>query len=186
MKAREIMDLVHSDRVSTNLILLQAQDAEEMRGKQNSMWKDFVVNRQNKLDHYHKQLPDHPFYGPKLEGNTPIYDLYLAEVGPQHEAFHEHTKEMYRAFAEGMAELDKLLVLPYALGDTVSTADLHIVPWLSHAMWGAGGKDVQDFAPLEKLIGKSVPGFEVGARIKELWSNMSKRKAFQQVFPELH
>lgn len=187
-KAQDIINLVHSDRLSTNLILLQAQNAEEMRTKQNSMWNEFVVNRQHQLQHWHSQLPDHPFYGKKLEQNSPLYELYTSEAGPapNYKVFYEKTRDMYRDFAIAISELDSWLVLPYATGDTVTTADLHVVPWLSHAMWGAGCTDIQDFTPLENLIRKSAPGFEIGPRIKEWWSNIAQRKSFQEVFPELH
>jgi len=187
-KAQSIIDLVHSDRLSTDLILLQAQDAEEMRTKQISMWYKFVVNRQHKLEHWHSKLPDHPFYGKKLEENSPLYELYTSGAVPlpNHDAFYEKTRDRYRGFAIAMSELDSSLVLPYATGDTVTTADLHVVPWLSHAMWGAGCTDIHDFIPLENLIRKSAHGFEIGWRTKEWWSNMAERKSFQEVFRELH
>lgn len=54
------------------------------------------------------------------------------------------------------------------------------------SQWGAGATDIHDFAPLESLIGKTVPRFKVGARIKEWWMNMSKRDAFKEVYPVLH
>jgi len=164
-KVEEIMNIVHDDELSTNLILLHARNKEEMEAKRSGIWKTFVANRQSELEKHNAQLPDHPFYQSKLKDNTPLHG---------------------RVFAEGLNRLDAAIVLPYAAGDHLTYADLHVVPWLSHALWGAGGTAVQDFAPLEALIGKTVPGFKVGDRIKQWWANMSERESFKEVYPNLH
>lgn len=183
---KKIIDLVHSDKVGTNLILLQARDTAELEGKKGSSWKEFLSNRQEALERYHAELPDHPFYGPKVHENGSVHKLYVTEVGPEHHQFFNTTHQMYRDFAAGMRELDTLIVGPFAVGSQVTLADLHIIPWLSHAMWGAGGTDIYDFGHLERLIQHSVPDFAIGDRIKELWMNFSQRDSFKEVFPNLH
>jgi glutathione S-transferase len=187
-KVNDIIGIVHDDKLSTNLVLLQARNKEEMEAKRAGMWKTFVANRQGQLEKHNAQLPDHPFYSSKLKEQTPLYELYTAEAvdGPQFEAFFKATHDGYREFAAGLDRLDKAIVLPYVAGEQLTHADLHVVPWLSHAMWGAGATDVHDFAPLEGLIGKTVPGFKVGDRIKEWWANISQRESFKEVYPSLH
>ncbi|KAH6890284.1 hypothetical protein B0T10DRAFT_547843 [Thelonectria olida] len=183
-----ILDLVHSSDVDTNVILLQARDAGELNGKKNSPWKQFVTNRQAKLDKERAAHPEHPFYGPKSDENGHLHNLYTTETGPAHESFFTATQERYRTFAEGMAKLEKLLVLPYAAGDAITEADFHVVPWLAHAMEGAGTEpsDKQNFEPLERLVQKSVPGFQVGPSTKKWWENMNATASFQKVYPVLH
>ncbi|KAK2804518.1 hypothetical protein FQN50_006593 [Emmonsiellopsis sp. PD_5] len=185
-RMKELIDLVHSKDVDTNLILLQARDKTEMDDKRGSIWKTFLANRQAKLDQYSASLPAHPFYGPKSLENSHVNKLYNTEIGPDHEAFFDLTHDMYRRFAAGMERLESLLMLPYAAGTEVTAADLHIVPWLAHAMWGAGGVEVAGFEPLEKLIGKTVSGFKVGPRTREWWVNFGKRESFKGIFPILH
>lgn len=187
-KVDEIINIVHDDELSTNLILLHARNKEEMEAKRSSMWKTFVANRQSQLEKHNTQLPDHPFYQSKLKDNTPLHGLYTCETveGPEFDEFFKATENAYRVFAAGLDRLDSAIVLPYVAGDHLTYADLHVVPWLSHAMWGAGGTDIQDFAPLEDLIGKTVPGFKIGDRIKEWWANMSRRESFKEVYPNLH
>jgi hypothetical protein len=54
-------------------------------------------------------------------------------------------------------KLNRLLVLSYAAGEELMAADLHIVPWLSHTLWGTGATGIQDFASLGRLVGGAVP-----------------------------
>ncbi|KAH7176135.1 hypothetical protein EDB81DRAFT_897188 [Dactylonectria macrodidyma] len=164
-----ILDLVHSDDLGTNLILLQARDTEEMHRKKNSDWKTFLENRQTRLDKERVSNTGHPSYGSKAQENGQLYKLYVTKIGPEHRLFFKKTHEMYRSFATGMEKLEALLVLLYAAGDTITEADWHVAPWLSHAMAGAGTNlsEIQDFEPLEKLIQKSVSGFTVGLRTRE-------------------
>ncbi|KAF2100133.1 hypothetical protein NA57DRAFT_75633 [Rhizodiscina lignyota] len=183
---QKLLDLVHSDKVHTNLILLQARNAEEMKAKQNSSFKDFINARQQKLEEHGAANPQHPFYGPKARDNGTIHKLYNSDIGPEHEEFFMHSDHAFSEFADGMNELEATLVLPYAAGDQVTLADLHIVPWLSHAMWGSGATAIDDFGPLERLIQVSVPDFKIGPKTKEWWANMNKRESFKKVFPKLH
>lgn len=163
-----------------------ARDKEEFQAKQSSMWKDFVGVRQKVLEQNRTEYPDHEFYGGKAVENGMLNTLYISEVGSDHEQFFAHSREGYQTFAKGLAELDSLLVLPYAAGEEVTLADLHIVPWLAHAMWGAGASDVCDFGPLEELIQKTVPGFKVGGKIRQWWSTFGERESFKKVYPVLH
>jgi glutathione S-transferase len=186
-KVQSLLDLVHSSDVDTGILLL-ARNAEEMNAKKNSPWKVFVVNRQDKLEKERAAHPDHPFYGPKSAENGYLYNFYTTETGPAHESFYAMTQEAYRKFAGGMDKLEKLLVLPYAAGDALTEADFHVVPWLAHAMEGAGTEpsETQDFEPLEKMIQKSIPDFKVGPNTKKWWANMNETATFKKVYPVLH
>lgn len=187
-RSKEILDLMHSPSMSTNLILFQARDADEMAGKQASAWNAFLEGRQTRLDKELAAQPTHPFYVSKTAENLSVTSLYRADVGPTHEDFYKMTKEMYRTLAAGLDKLDSLIALPYAAGSRVSEADYNTVPWLAHAMMGADTPvaDVQDFGPLERLIQKSVPDFKIGSNTKKWWSNIAKTEAFKEVYPVLH
>ena len=185
-KMDALIDHVHQESLSTNLILLGARDKEEMEKKQASPFKSFVDSRQEKLEKYGAAHPENPFYAPKTKENGQLYELYKKDVGPAHEQFFRDNHEGYKEFARGLNKLDSLLVLPYAAGESVTAADYHIVPWLAHALWGAGGSAIHDFEPLEKLIQKSEPNFKFGEKTKKWWKNISETPAFQAVFPQLH
>lgn len=185
-KVNKLIDHVHQDKLSTNLILLQARDEQEMDGKKNSMWKQFLSDRQEKLEKYGATNPEIPLYSDRIKDNGAVYKLYTSDTSPAHEAFFKASDDSYKDFAAGLSELDSLLVLPFAAGEKVTAADLHVVPWLAHALWGAGGVKIFDFEPLETLIQKSVPGFTIGTKTKTWWKNISETDAFKTVFPVLH
>ena len=182
------MDLVHSAQVGTNLILFQARDNAEMEAKKASPWNEFLTNRQKRLEKEHAVDPAHPFYVPKAAENGAVHKLYDSDVGDEHKSFYALTDSMYRDFATGVNKLETLLELPYAASDHLTEADFHAIPWLAHAMWGAGTvpTDIQDFSVLEALVQKSVPEFKIGPRLRAWWSNVSETPAFKQVFAELH
>ncbi|KAK3196876.1 hypothetical protein K4F52_000220 [Lecanicillium sp. MT-2017a] len=186
-KSDAILALVHSSEMDTNVILLQARDVDEMKAKKSTGLPDWLAARQKKLEQEHAAHPDHPFYGPKAKENGYLNDLYAADLGEQHEAFYKSTRDSYDKLAAGMDKLDSLLQLPYAAGEAVTEADFHAVPWLSHAMRGAGtnADEIQNFAPLEALMQKTVPGYKVGEKTRKWWANMAETAAFKEVFAKL-
>lgn len=186
-KVEELIAHVHQDKLSTNLVLLQACDAQEWEAKKASVVKDFLGNRQEKLVKYGAANPDVPLYAMRTPTNGHIHGLYTAsEIGPEHAEFFKATEQGYKDYAAGLKELDSMLVLPFAAGDQVTAADLHIVPWLAHAMWAAGGKGVGEFEPLRTLIRNSVPDFDFGEKTKMWWANISARESFKKNYPNLH
>ncbi|RFU72574.1 maleylacetoacetate isomerase [Trichoderma arundinaceum] len=187
-KAQAIIDLVHSYDARTDTILLHARDDEEMKGKKASGFRDFLVNRQDRLEKEKAANPSHPFYGPKVLENGSLSKFYTTEIGEEHKQFYKDSEDAYKAFAKVMDKLDSLLVLPYAAGDAVSEADFHVVAWLAHAMSGAGSDttQIQNFDVLEKLIQKTTPSFAIGKSTREWWANISATPAFKKVFPTLH
>ncbi|KFY64907.1 hypothetical protein V496_02937 [Pseudogymnoascus sp. VKM F-4515 (FW-2607)] len=186
-KVEELIAHVHQPRLSTNLILLQARDEQELDAKTAGPWKGFIDDRQEKLVKYGALHPEIPLYVSRTQGNGRMYDIYNAhEIGPEHQQFFDESLQGYRDFAAGLDDLDRKLVLPYAAGDRVTAADMHIVPWLAHALWGAGGKGIDEFEPLESLIKRSVPDFEFGEKTKTWWRNISETSAFKKNYPSLH
>lgn len=157
-----------------------------MAAKKVSPWHAFIANRQTALEKHHARYPEHPFYGPKAIENGALNKLYETPIGPDHEAFFKMTQGMYVKFAAGMDELETLVKLPYAAGDNVTLADLHMVPWFAHSLAGVGTSDPEDFGKLEAHIRKTVPRFEIGAKTREWWGNFGKRESFREVFATLH
>lgn len=182
----QLIQHVHQSKLTTDLILLRARDEQEFNGKKASIWKQFIANRQEKLEKYGAAHPEIPLYSAQTKTNRALYDLYTTDVSLAHEYFFRATDESYKEFAAGLQELDSLLVLPYAAGKGVTAADFHVVPWLAHALWGAGGHAVTEFEPLEKLVQKSVPAFTFGVKTKTWWKNVSSTDSFREVFPVLH
>ncbi|KAL2864231.1 glutathione S-transferase family protein [Aspergillus lucknowensis] len=186
-KVDDLIAHVHQMTLSTTLILLHARDAEELETKKASPFRAYINKRQEKLIEYGSAHPEIPLYALRTPDNGHLSHLYNAQnLGPEHESFFEASHRGYRDFAAGLDMLDSMLVLPFAAGDQVTAADMHVVPWLAHALWGAGGSAVNDFGPLRELLRKSVPGFEIGDRIKAWWANISASESFRKNYPTLH
>jgi glutathione S-transferase len=181
-----IIDLVHGDDVSTNLILLQARDMEEYEGKRDGPFGAYIATRQNVLEKHRAAYPEHGFYGPKAQENGVLHNIYTKGSEEEREAFFKDTHVAYGKFAEEMDRLESLIVLPYAVGEEVSLADLNAVPWLAHALAGVGTTEIKDLSKLEAHLRKSVPGFKIGEKTKKWWENYTEREAFKEVFPVLH
>jgi glutathione S-transferase len=181
-----IIDLVHSDDVGTNLILLRARDPGEYQNKRTGPFGAFIATRQRKLEYLHSENPDHSFYGPKSKENGMLHRLYITDLSDEHQAFFRETHEGYVKFAREMDRLETLLVLPYATGEQVTLADLHAVPWLAHAMAFVDTKEIGDLSKLEAHIQKSVPNFRIGPKLHKWWENYTSRAAFKEIYPELH
>lgn len=142
------------------------------------MFGKFVATRQAVLEKHRKADPENAFYAVKAKENGAVNHIYTTGPGEEHEAFFQDTQKRYVAFASAMDELNSQIRLPYATGDEIVLADLHIAPWLSHALAGVGTVDPSDFGKLETHIGETVPGFRVGGNIRAWWLNFSKRDSF--------
>lgn len=181
----DLIELVHSSDASTNLLLLQARDVLEYEQKKRGPFIPWIALRQAILDTNCSAHPEHEFYATKAKENGMLHHIYTTPVGTEHEEFIRATQAGYRKFTAGMDRLESSLRLPYAVGEDVSQADLHIVPWLSHALLAVGTVDIPDFSKLEAQLQKTVPEFKVGLKTREWWANVGKRDSFKQVFSKL-
>jgi glutathione S-transferase len=186
-RVKDLIAHVHQPQLSTNLVLLQARDVAELEAKKASFWNEFIRNRQEKLVRYSASHPKVPLYASRVASNGALYDIYTAEDGgSERDVIFAETFRGYEVFAAGLDQLNSMLFLPYAAGDNLTAADLHVVPWLAHALWGAGGVGIEDFEPLQTLITKSVARFEFGGKTKTWWKNVSATESFRRVYPSLH
>ena len=183
-KMNRLIDLVHSDQVSTNIILLEARNHEEMKAKQSSVFNQFISNRQNTLEKYSKQFPEDNFYRSKRDANGAIHQHYVSSA--RHDEFFKSCQDDFRGFAAGMDKLESLIVLPYAAGSEITFADFHIVPWLAHSMMGAGAEKIDDLDSLERLLQVTVPDFKIGPKTREWWKNIVERESVKKVYPYPH
>ena len=181
-----IIDLVHGDDVGTNLILLQARDEDELEDKRTGPFGAYIATRQKVLEKHRAALPEHDFYGPKAEENGMLHRNYTTAPPSEREQFFKDTHKAYSKFAAEMDRLESLLVLPYAVGEDVTLADLHAAPWLAHALWGVGTTEIKDLGKLERHLQKSAPRFVIGPKTQKWWDNYTERATFKEVFPVLH
>lgn len=187
-KAQQVIDLVQSAQVSTNILFFNARSVAELDDKKRGWSKAFIDARQHRLVKEKAADAGHSFYGPKVTENGTVFDKYATPLGHADESFFAQSEEAYKGFAAGVAKLETLLVLPYAAGAALSEADFHVIAWLSHSMVAAGSdvEKVHDFSTLEEVVGKSVPGFAIGPRVRKWWTTVSEEASFKKVFPKLN
>lgn len=184
--ASALIELVHSNDLETGVILFGCLNDSEIHRMQASPFMAYVVARQTALESYHSADPTNSFYGAKLTENGALYSVLTGSPNADRTAFFADTSAKYTRFAAGLDKLEDEIRLPYATGDHVSLADLHIAPWLSHTLFALGATDPSDFSKLEGRIQQVVPDFKLGPKIPEWWKNFGKRDSFQKVFKVLH
>jgi glutathione S-transferase len=182
----KLIEQAHSDKISTNILLFLARNEEELEKNRKSGRQTFLHNRQEALEEYHVQVPEHSFYAPKMRENGSIDHMYETPAAKELVDFFQSSQDAYQGFIRGFQELDSMLVLPYAAGDSLTAADIHIAPWLSHAMMAVGTDDINDLRPLEMHLQKSSPEFKIGKKTREWWSNMNQRPSFKEFYPKPH
>ena len=184
--ANELIELVHSNDLETGLIIFGCLDDREIHRVQASPLMAYLTARQTALNRYHSADPTNEFYAAKLEENDYLYSIFTDSPSADRAAFFTDTAAKYKTFAAALEMLERQIRLPYAIGDHVSLADLHMVPWLSHALYALGTTDPSDFSKLEGRIQQAVPDFKFGHKIPQWWSNFGKRDSFHKVFNVLH
>ncbi|KAL3957000.1 hypothetical protein ACCO45_007578 [Purpureocillium lilacinum] len=165
-KVEELISHVHQDKLSTNLVLLQARGPEEWEANKAGSVETFLGNRQEKLITYGAANPDIPLYASRTPLNGHIYDLYRAsKIGPEQEEFFTATEQGWRN-SHGCRSTHCALV---------GSCDV-----------GCWRKEVGDFEPLTARVKKSVPDFEFGENTRRWWANISARESFKKNYPKLH
>ncbi|KAK3175374.1 hypothetical protein OEA41_002621 [Lepraria neglecta] len=184
--ANSMIELVHSSDLETGLLLFGCLDDDEIHRLQGSPLMAYLAARQTSLEQYHAADPKNAFYAAKREDNGALHDIFTGAPNDARIAYFDETAAKYKTFAASLKMLERQIRLPYAIGDYVTLADLHMVPWLSHALFALGTTDPSDFSKLEGRIQQAVPDFKLGPKIPQWWSNFGKRDSFQKVFKVLH
>ncbi|KAJ9108762.1 hypothetical protein QFC21_000082 [Naganishia friedmannii] len=122
------------------------------------------------------------FLKEKKEANDVLYAIYNRQAGKEREQgfFDASTKAWTESLPEVFNKLEQEIKGPYALGDQVSLADLHIISWLARLVQIANGDVSSDaiFA-VEKQMGN---GHHVGEKIKQFWASWIQRESFRKVW----
>ncbi|KAL8856692.1 MAG: hypothetical protein Q9178_006759 [Gyalolechia marmorata] len=185
--AQALIELVHSHDLETGLMLFGCLDHADIDQMKRSPLLDFLAARQSALEKHVAADPMNAFYTTRFKDNGALHNHFTgASTTAAHEAFFGETAAGYSKFADGLEMLERQIRLPYAVGDHVTVADLHIVPWLSHALWALGTTDLCDFSKLEQRVRRTVPDFEIGPKTRRWWANFGERDSFREAFKVLH
>ncbi|KAL8752779.1 MAG: hypothetical protein Q9184_005627 [Pyrenodesmia sp. 2 TL-2023] len=185
--AHALIELVHSNDLETGLILFGCLDNADIDRMKGSPLFDYLAARQSALEKHVAADPTNAFYATRFKGNGALHHHFTdASTAADREAFFSETAAGYRKFADGLEMLERQIRLPYAVGDHVTVADLHIVPWLSHSLWALGTTEPSDLSKLEQRVRRTVPDFTLGPKTRQWWANFGERDSFRDAFKVLH
>jgi len=195
-----LIALAHQPTVDPNFLFLSARNADELKAKAEGEQGEFVRQRQEALKRYiaeaQKDLDDAgggggpvpsfesktlQFLKEKQEANLVLWSLYNGQAGRENEEkfFEASRKAWSESLPDVLNKLDQAMKGPYALGDHVSLADLHIISWLCRIVAIAGGKaDANGVEAIEAYA----DGKKAGPNIHTFWSKWVERESFKKVY----
>lgn len=182
----KLIEHIHSDSMSTNIILLMARDKDELEANKSYGWGTFLLNRQVALEKYHAENPSSDFYAAKVVENGASHQLYTTKDDQKLESFFVESQKAYTGLIDMLEKLDAMIALPYAAGDEFSAADIHLAPWFAHALFGVRSEEIGDLHRLETHLQKSAPSFRIGDKTRSWWSNINSRDSFKEFYPKPH
>lgn len=94
------------------------------------------------------------WYNDKMTELAPLHNVYLTPTPANTEAFLALSRQQWSQVVDVLSAIEKGITGPYALGDQVCLADLHLTAWLARLMAVASqaeGKE-DEVAALEKAL----------------------------------
>ncbi|EST08609.1 Glutathione S-transferase, N-terminal [Kalmanozyma brasiliensis GHG001] len=200
----EIIRLVHDASVDPNFLLLGARSEAELNAAKGGLPGTFVTNRNNALLAHARELESgsaskafdgsanpkssaihenlKKWYANKIESQALLTSAYVNGDAAAIAQLTQATTAGWKAVGETLAKLETVVQGPFALGDQISLADLHVIPWLARLGAVATGLtgDKDPLASLNAVLGAS--GGKVGEKVRGLWTNFSERPSFKTVY----
>jgi len=203
----QIIAQIRSPTSDPNFLFISATSTSDLSLKPKV--KTYLTNRENALSGQlsANAAATNPFLSAKtiaflqsvrdLNGSRlAVYDGTASDT--EREAFFAHSREAWTLHLR--AALDTLERLiggggdgdagdgvvgiagPYALGDQLSLADLHLMAWLARIVSIAGGKKEKE--GIDKLEDKIGAGWKVGEKLGAFWEAILDRPSFRKVYAD--
>ncbi|PWY97111.1 hypothetical protein BCV70DRAFT_203164 [Testicularia cyperi] len=199
----EIIKLVHAENVDPNFLLLGARSKEEFTKGKAQLPGTFVSNRYNALISHQKALDSSStiafdgsanpkssalqdnlkkWYADKLESQKLLTQAYVNGDQASIDQLILLTNATWKNISDLLTTLETKFVGPFALGDQISLADLHVIPWLARILAVSQGlaPDADPLASLDSII--AAHGAKLGPKIREFWQAFSTRPSFEKVY----
>ncbi|EPQ28052.1 uncharacterized protein PFL1_04379 [Pseudozyma flocculosa PF-1] len=210
----EIIKLVHADTANPNKLFLGARSVEELQKQKQGFVFDFVKNSTGALQNYQREIESastatadgssnprssatveslKKWYSDKLASQSVLRAAYLDNDASAAETLVQETRALWHGIATAVDALESRIKGPLALGDQISLADLHIVPWLARVLtvcrgYAEGASVADDIDALDAalksqgLSGHKTAAAGVGPKLREFWATMKQRPSFQAVY----
>ncbi|KAF8530955.1 hypothetical protein JB92DRAFT_2693328 [Gautieria morchelliformis] len=219
--SNKTISLLHS--VPINFLSLAASTLEDLLAHAKSPQAEFVNLRQAALQRYMTQEGQEAseqakrLWGSRHTENGFIVRVYenssvpvsaLNALGKQErEAFYKRSVEVWNSVKDILARLENMLLGPYALGDQISLADMHLAAWFTRLLFVSGASNPPSSAPttpkaanpyedvysgfkqLEETVRDRTGDdtFVLGSKIRAFFTLIKNRESWKQVYgDELH
>ncbi|SPC66347.1 uncharacterized protein UHOD_07587 [Ustilago sp. UG-2017b] len=198
----DIIKIVHEQPVDPNFLLLGLRSVAELDGKRQALPGVFVKNRYQALQSQLKAISEETatafdgsanpksnavkenlkkWYTDKLQSQSLLTKAYVDADKDAVEQLVELTNTSWKNVVETLVKLETKVQGPFALGDQISLADLHLVPWIARVSAVAGGKTGEDaLVALDAVLAEY--GGKVGQKVRVLWNEFSERPSFRDVY----
>lgn len=201
--ADRLIALVHAPTVDPNFIYLSAKNRSELQVKRNAHTGRLLRDRQAAMRRYLAEAVASVDVKVKLDGvgsadierktvrflqdkllaNVLLGSIYAGTAGAEtEEGFFEAGIKAWTIFLpECLSNVERNLVGPFALGEHVSLADLHIIAWLARVVEVCEeGQPVP--AGMDSVSDKIGNGFKVGPKLRVFYDDWLKRDSFRTVY----
>ncbi|KDN38940.1 hypothetical protein K437DRAFT_239804 [Tilletiaria anomala UBC 951] len=206
-----LIALVHGSDLDPNFLLLSARTLEEVKPLKEGIAGVFVNGQVAALKRYQAQVqadsnqtsnPDaNPrsaahneqllkWYTDKLHALSPAYHVYGPESTQQAtQLFIQLSRSRWQKLGAALAQLERQIRGPYALGDQVSLADAHLMAWFARVIAVCESKEsAKDLDALEKALQHEAVAGEgrsmLGPKVRAYWQALKSRPSFQAVYKD--
>lgn len=201
----ELIKLVHGENVDPNFLLLGARNEEEFKKGAGGLPGTFVANRNRVLLEQQKVLAENngattafdgstnpkssavhenlkKWYADKIASQTLLTKAYIENDQESISQLITATNGVWKNIATLMGVLEGKIQGPFALGDQISLADLHLIPWLARVAAVASG--IVGGGEAMESLDKVLQGFggKVGDKVKAFWTAFGERPSFKEVY----
>ncbi|KAK0506204.1 hypothetical protein EDD18DRAFT_22396 [Armillaria luteobubalina] len=202
----EMIEFVHTDEVDpNNLRYMNARDADSLKILAREMLPTLHTRRDalskyiSSADNGTIQVSEKvkALWKEKRAATEVLIGLYKnadvseSALDPEEKSkraeYFEMAKCARASLGRILLRLEKDIIGPFALGDQLSIADIHLSAWLARIVKLAGGAMTDDgSAVVEKLHHHVGTEFKLGqkARLSEYWDAMKERPSWKKVYAE--
>ncbi|KAK0478380.1 hypothetical protein IW261DRAFT_225543 [Armillaria novae-zelandiae] len=202
----EMIELVHTDEVDpNNLSYMNARDADSLKILAREMLpalhtrRDALSKYISHADNGTIQVSEKvkALWKEKRAATEVLLGLYKnadvseSALDPEEKSkraeYFEMAKCARASLGRTLLRLEKDIIGPFALGDQLSIADIHLSAWLARIAKLAGGAGTDDgSAVVEKLQHHVGTEFKLGqkGRLSECWDTMKERPSWKKVYAE--
>ncbi len=135
------------------------------------------------------------WYDEKLQALAPVYDVYTSSATSSASA--EAKEQLLRLSQARWANLSNVfdqlesganaLRLPYALGDQISLADIHVIAWLARIVFVSEGASASAASATKKKGLDAVEeqvGRSIGPKVRQYWEAVQLRDSFKHTYKD--